>query len=234
MEQIPGGWKIAAVHLTLKAKVPGLDDAKFQGLAKGTKETARSRKSSTPRSPSTPNWFKTRNRRMNPTILVSSWPGSSGPLDPARCRNGWVSPDPPSGPAPTGPSHPHTVRYRSTPPASRLQPQLAPLQHVVHMRQHLAKCEPGLMRVQCPSEQERHDLRHRPRPLAARRRDLPAPSRVVLDQFVNPVVQPMERQPMPRQHQHIRIDRPPCRLQRRQINPQRIQPRLHRMHAHIR
>ena len=38
MEQIPGGWKIAAIHLTLKAKVPGLDDAKFQELARGAKE----------------------------------------------------------------------------------------------------------------------------------------------------------------------------------------------------
>ena len=38
MEQIPGGWKIAAIHLMLKAKVPGLEDAKFQELAKGAKE----------------------------------------------------------------------------------------------------------------------------------------------------------------------------------------------------
>ena len=38
MEQIPGGWKIAAIHLVLKAKVPGLEDAKFQELAKGAKE----------------------------------------------------------------------------------------------------------------------------------------------------------------------------------------------------
>jgi lipoyl-dependent peroxiredoxin len=38
MEQIPGGWKIAAVHLKLTAKVPGLDDSKFQELAKGAKE----------------------------------------------------------------------------------------------------------------------------------------------------------------------------------------------------
>ncbi len=33
MEQVPGGFKIAAVHLVLKAKVPGLDNAKFQELA---------------------------------------------------------------------------------------------------------------------------------------------------------------------------------------------------------
>src|SRR6476660_3949381 len=33
MEQVPGGFKIAAVHLVLKAKVPGLDDATFQKLA---------------------------------------------------------------------------------------------------------------------------------------------------------------------------------------------------------
>ncbi len=38
MEQVPGGWKIAAIHLVLKAKVPGLDNAKFQELVKGAKE----------------------------------------------------------------------------------------------------------------------------------------------------------------------------------------------------
>ena len=38
MEQEAGGWKIAAVHLKLTAKVPGLDDAKFQELARGAKE----------------------------------------------------------------------------------------------------------------------------------------------------------------------------------------------------
>ena len=38
MEQIPGGFKSASIHLTLKAKVPGLDDAKFQELARGAKE----------------------------------------------------------------------------------------------------------------------------------------------------------------------------------------------------
>jgi lipoyl-dependent peroxiredoxin len=32
MDQVPGGFKISAVHLVLKAKVPGLDDAKFQEL----------------------------------------------------------------------------------------------------------------------------------------------------------------------------------------------------------
>ncbi len=36
--QVPGGFKIAAVHLVLKAKVPGLDNAKFQELALGAKE----------------------------------------------------------------------------------------------------------------------------------------------------------------------------------------------------
>jgi len=38
MEQVPDGFKIAAIHLVLKAKVPGLDDAKFQELARGAKE----------------------------------------------------------------------------------------------------------------------------------------------------------------------------------------------------
>ena len=38
MEQVPGGFKITAIHLVLKAKVPGLDDAKFQELAREAKE----------------------------------------------------------------------------------------------------------------------------------------------------------------------------------------------------
>jgi lipoyl-dependent peroxiredoxin len=38
MEQVTGGFKIAAIHLVLKAKVPGLDDAKFQELAREAKE----------------------------------------------------------------------------------------------------------------------------------------------------------------------------------------------------
>jgi lipoyl-dependent peroxiredoxin len=38
MEQVTGGWKIAAIQLGLKATVPGLDDAKFQELAKAAKE----------------------------------------------------------------------------------------------------------------------------------------------------------------------------------------------------
>ena len=33
MEQEGAGWKIAAVHLMMRAKVPGIDDAKFQELA---------------------------------------------------------------------------------------------------------------------------------------------------------------------------------------------------------
>jgi osmotically inducible protein OsmC len=37
MEQVEGGWKIAAVHLELRAKVPGLDAAKSQELAAGAK-----------------------------------------------------------------------------------------------------------------------------------------------------------------------------------------------------
>jgi osmotically inducible protein OsmC len=37
MEQVPGGWKIAAVHLALRAKVPGIDAAKFKELADGAK-----------------------------------------------------------------------------------------------------------------------------------------------------------------------------------------------------
>nr|WP_294555307.1 OsmC family protein [uncultured Rhodopila sp.] len=38
MEQVANGWKIAAIHLVLKAKVPGLDDARFQELVRGAKE----------------------------------------------------------------------------------------------------------------------------------------------------------------------------------------------------
>ena len=37
MEQEAGGWKISAVHLTMRAKVPGLDAATFQELAAGAK-----------------------------------------------------------------------------------------------------------------------------------------------------------------------------------------------------
>jgi osmotically inducible protein OsmC len=37
MEQEGAGWKIAAVHLTLRARVPGIDAAKFQELAAAAK-----------------------------------------------------------------------------------------------------------------------------------------------------------------------------------------------------
>jgi lipoyl-dependent peroxiredoxin len=37
MEQDGAGWKIAAVHLVLKAKAPGLDNATFQDLVAGAK-----------------------------------------------------------------------------------------------------------------------------------------------------------------------------------------------------
>ena len=37
MEQEGAGWKIAAVHLVLRARVPGIDAAKFQELAAGAK-----------------------------------------------------------------------------------------------------------------------------------------------------------------------------------------------------
>src|ERR1700733_15273124 len=32
MEQVPGGWQIAAVHLVMRAKVPGIDAANFKKL----------------------------------------------------------------------------------------------------------------------------------------------------------------------------------------------------------
>ena len=37
MEQEAGGWKIAAVHLVLHAKVPGIDPATFKELVEGAK-----------------------------------------------------------------------------------------------------------------------------------------------------------------------------------------------------
>jgi osmotically inducible protein OsmC len=37
MEQVPGGWKIAAVHLVLRGMVPGIDAAKFKELAEQAK-----------------------------------------------------------------------------------------------------------------------------------------------------------------------------------------------------
>ncbi|HET6327555.1 MAG TPA: OsmC family protein [Planctomycetaceae bacterium] len=33
LEQVEGGWAITAIHLTLKAKVPGADQATFESLA---------------------------------------------------------------------------------------------------------------------------------------------------------------------------------------------------------
>jgi lipoyl-dependent peroxiredoxin len=38
MEQVSGGFRIAAIHLVLKAKVPGIDAGKFQDLAREAKE----------------------------------------------------------------------------------------------------------------------------------------------------------------------------------------------------
>ena len=38
MERVPDGFKIATIHLVLKAKVPGMDSAKFQDLVHGAKE----------------------------------------------------------------------------------------------------------------------------------------------------------------------------------------------------
>ena len=38
MEQVEGGWKIAAVHLVLRAKVPGIDAAKFRSWRRGEGE----------------------------------------------------------------------------------------------------------------------------------------------------------------------------------------------------
>src|SRR5882724_1568374 len=37
MEQEGGGWKIAAVHLVLRARVPGIDAARFQEIAAAAK-----------------------------------------------------------------------------------------------------------------------------------------------------------------------------------------------------
>jgi len=37
LEQVDGGYSITAVHLTLKAKIPGADQAAFEGLANKAK-----------------------------------------------------------------------------------------------------------------------------------------------------------------------------------------------------
>src|SRR5436305_12069783 len=37
LEQVEGKWTITAIHLDLKAKVPGIDQAKFQEAAEGAK-----------------------------------------------------------------------------------------------------------------------------------------------------------------------------------------------------
>ena len=54
LEQVEGGWKIAAVALTLKAKVPGLSKDEFGSSPRPRRRTARSPRCSTPRSRSTP------------------------------------------------------------------------------------------------------------------------------------------------------------------------------------
>ena len=41
MEQVPGGFKIAAIHLVLKAKVPGIDNARFQEICLHTRHPRR-------------------------------------------------------------------------------------------------------------------------------------------------------------------------------------------------
>ncbi|WP_239992068.1 OsmC family protein [Rhodopila globiformis] len=38
MGQEAGGFRIAAIHLVLKANVPGIDSGRFQELARATKE----------------------------------------------------------------------------------------------------------------------------------------------------------------------------------------------------
>jgi len=38
MDQVPGGFQISAIHLVLKGKVPGIEQAKFQELVKTAKE----------------------------------------------------------------------------------------------------------------------------------------------------------------------------------------------------
>ena len=37
MEKLPSGWEITTIHLDVKAKVPGADDAAFQELAENAK-----------------------------------------------------------------------------------------------------------------------------------------------------------------------------------------------------
>ncbi len=38
LDQVQGGWSITTVNLTLDAKVPGIDDAKFNQIAAGAKK----------------------------------------------------------------------------------------------------------------------------------------------------------------------------------------------------
>jgi osmotically inducible protein OsmC len=37
LEQVDGNWTITAIHLTMTAKIPGVDDQKFQEIAAGAK-----------------------------------------------------------------------------------------------------------------------------------------------------------------------------------------------------
>jgi osmotically inducible protein OsmC len=38
LEKVPDGFSITKIHLTLKAKIPGIDNAKFQQIADATKQ----------------------------------------------------------------------------------------------------------------------------------------------------------------------------------------------------
>lgn len=54
LDQVDGGFAITAVHLVLKAKVPGATQEQFNELTKKRKKAARCPKCLTPRLPSTP------------------------------------------------------------------------------------------------------------------------------------------------------------------------------------
>ena len=102
------------------------------------------------------------------------------------------------------------------------------------MRQHLAEREAGLVLVQQPGKQHRHDVGGRQRQLPAGLGDLRAARRVMGDQLVDAHMQPFERQAVAGQHQHIGGNRPAQIGQRAQIAAERIRLRLHGGDADIR
>jgi len=76
--------------------------------------------------------------------------------------------------------------------STRLQHEFVAAEHVIHVRQNLAECETGLMFVERPLKDMRHELRHRERLLLACVSDGNATLRVMFEQIGDALVQAVE------------------------------------------